>query len=168
MESQRGWRWGRLLSRRGVVVGVAGVVVLALVGLFALRGSPGTTAGGPNGAALTAGGPSATATADGLTLSLRVSPSPYFLSDLVAARMTLANGSDRAYRLQGVPEMNDCDQALGVAAGERRHAGRAGLPWQRRGMELLGRCAWLRHRVGAVSGGIVLTPRPPLLARRGE
>ncbi len=167
MESQRGWRWGRLLSRRGEVVGVAGVVVLALVGLFALRGSPDATVG-PNGAALTAGGPSATATADGLTLSLRVTPSPYFLSDLVAARMTLANGSDRAYRLQGVPEMNDCDQALGVAAGERRHAGRAGLPWQRRGMELLGRCAWLRHRVGAVSGGIVLTPRPPLLARRGE
>ena len=113
MESQRGWRWGRVLSRRGVVVGVAGVVVLALVGLFALRGSPDATVG-PNGAALTAGGPVATAAADGLTLSLRVSPGPYFLSELVAARMTLANGSDRAYRLQGVPEMNDCDQALGV------------------------------------------------------
>lgn len=113
MESQGGWRRGLLLSRRVAAVGAAGVVVLALVGVFALRGSPDATAG-PNGAALTAGGPSATAAADGLTLSLRVSPGPYFLSELVAVRMTLTNGSNVASQLQGVPETNDCAQAIGV------------------------------------------------------
>jgi hypothetical protein len=113
MENQRGGRCGRLFSRRMAAVGVAGVVVLALVGVFALRGSPGVGAG-PNGAALTTGGPVAVATVDGLTLSLRLSPGPYFLSELVAARMTLANGSDVAYRLEGVPEANDCAQAIGV------------------------------------------------------
>lgn len=119
MEKRRWWWWGRVLSRRAVAAGVTGVVVLALVGVFALRGSPGAPAGA-NGAALTAGGPSATAVANGLTLSLRVSPGPYFLSELVAARMTLTNGSGRVYQLQGVPRTNDCDQAIGaLLAGGR-------------------------------------------------
>jgi hypothetical protein len=113
MEQRHGWQWGRVRSRRAAAVGVAGVVVLALVGVFALRGSPGASTGA-DGAALTTGGPAATAAADGLTLSLRLSPGPYFLSELVAARMMLANGSDVAYQFQGVPETNDCDQAIGV------------------------------------------------------
>jgi|SRR5690242_6345055 len=112
MERRR-W-WDHVLSRRAAAVGVAGVVVLALVGVFALRGSPDAAAGPLDGEALTAGGPSATATADGLTLSLRISLGPYFLSELVAARMTLTNGSNATYRLEGVPETNDCDQAIGV------------------------------------------------------
>jgi hypothetical protein len=113
MEQRRWWRWGRVLSRRAATVGVAGVVVLALVGVFALRGSLGAGAG-PNGAALTAGGPAAMVAADGLMLSLRISPGPYFLSELVAAQMTLINASGIAYQLEGAPVMNDCDQVMGV------------------------------------------------------
>ena len=72
------WGW---LAR--VVVGIA----LAVAGLVALRAASSAES------LLPAGGPTAQVAADGLVLSLRVAPGPYFLSELLAVEMTLANQS---------------------------------------------------------------------------
>jgi hypothetical protein len=111
-------RQGTLLDHRrtrAVVGAAAGVIALAAAGFVTLRvcaGAPGDFGGGPSRAELVPGGPSATATADGLVYSLQISPGPYFLSELVAAEMTLTNGSQTAYDLRGAPQETICDPAL--------------------------------------------------------
>jgi hypothetical protein len=93
------WGW---LAR--IVVGVA----LAVAGLVALRASSSAEP------LLPVGGPTAQVAAGGLVLSLRVAPGPYFLSELLAVEMTLANNSQTPYTSQGVPTVNDCAQTIGV------------------------------------------------------
>ncbi len=86
-------------------------LVLAVAGMLRLDGQ----GGGPSGTALTAGGPSAQIEDSGLTLSLRITPGPYFLGELMAAEVQLTNGSHASYELQGIPRVTGCNQALGVA-----------------------------------------------------
>ena len=63
-------------------------------------------------AQMTAGGPKARAEADGLVMTLSAGSGPYFLSELVPAEITLANGSQATYLLQGAPQAAECGQAL--------------------------------------------------------
>lgn len=112
----------RATSRRALAIvlslALVGVVVLGFAGLRILRSGSGFGSGfgDTSGAAdLTAGGPSAQTTAAGLTMTLRLSRGPYFLSELVAARITLANDTHAPVKLQGAPMANDCSQALTVA-----------------------------------------------------
>ncbi|MGZ6388444.1 MAG: hypothetical protein ACXWQZ_04195 [Ktedonobacterales bacterium] len=93
------WGW---LAR--VVVGIA----LAVAGFVALRASSSPEV------LLPTGGPTAQVVAGDLVLSLRVAPGPYFLSELLAVEMTLANKSQTAYTVQGAPTTNDCDQTMGI------------------------------------------------------
>ncbi|WIG61880.1 MAG: hypothetical protein OJF49_004629 [Ktedonobacterales bacterium] len=97
--------------RRALAVAPFCVLMFAIVGVVILRGVPGADA---SGTALTAGGPSARVEAGGLVMTLHFSPGPYFLSELVAAEMTLTNNTHSTYVFQGVPHANDCDQAIGT------------------------------------------------------
>lgn len=105
-------RWGGLMILRSPLWGwLARVVVgigLALAGFVALR-----TSSSPE-ALLPTGGPTAQVAAGGLVLSLRVAPGPYFLSELLAVEMTLANNSLTAYTAQGAPTPNNCSQTVGI------------------------------------------------------
>lgn len=122
MDRQResGSLWRRVTARRTLAttlsLAVLCAVVLGFAGLRILRSGTGFGSGDTSGAAdLTAGGPSARTDAGGLTMTLRLSPGPYFLSELVAVRLTLANRTQAPVTLQGAPMANDCSQALGAA-----------------------------------------------------
>ena len=47
-------------------------------------------------------------------MSIAVPPGPYFLSELLAVRMTLANHSQTTYQVQGYLQPSYCDSALWV------------------------------------------------------
>lgn len=96
----------RMRLARAIILSCA--VVLALAGMLVLRGAPGS-AGGSD---VMADGPATQVTANGVTLSLRISSGPYFLSELVAVEMTLANGSGTSYHVQGAARATVCDAAL--------------------------------------------------------
>jgi hypothetical protein len=108
----RVWGW---LARAVmcVVLGVAGFVALgasASADATLLEGWP--TA--QDEAILLDGGPTAEVAAGGLVLSLRVERGPYFLSELVAVKMTLSNRSLTTYTMQGTPRPNNCAQAVWI------------------------------------------------------
>lgn len=105
MERRLQARWSRMWGwlARAVVC-----VVLAVAGIVTLRASSSAEA------ILPEGGPTAQVAAGGLVLSLRVAPGPYFLSELLAVEMTLANNSLTAYTVQGAPTANDCGQTMGI------------------------------------------------------
>ena len=106
-------------SRRRLAAGIAVVVVLAVVAdVLVLRSyfeSP----------VALFGGPSATARAGGLQMRIAVQPGPYFLSELLAVQLTLANDSPTTYQVQGLPVPGDCDSALWVESSG------GGLPFSR-------------------------------------
>lgn len=104
-------RWSRMRYVAAAIAGCA--LVLAGAGLFILHGPPGAF-GATSQPDFTVGGPSVTVTAGGLTSSLRLSPGPYFLGELVAVRMTLTNGSAASFTMAGALTPNDCSQALRV------------------------------------------------------
>src|SRR5262249_20334484 len=98
-------------SRRRLTAGVAVVVVLAVVaGLLVFR----VLGARSEGAGASLGGPSASVAASGLQLTLEVSPGPYFLSELLAVQLTLANHAQTTYQVDGEPRPSFCDPALRV------------------------------------------------------
>lgn len=106
--------WKPLRLRRALVAVLVGALILTGAGLIVLHVHPGVALGASGQDDLTVGGPSATVEAGGLTLSLRLSPGPYFVGELVVARMTLANGTPASYILPGAPQANDCGQTIGA------------------------------------------------------
>lgn len=109
-------------SRRLLAVGVICAVVAALALVFVSRGAPRghSVSSGSSGPAtsfsqLTVGGPSARVAAGGLVMTLTLAPGPYFLSELVAEHLTLANTATRPYQLEGTSDVTACEQALATA-----------------------------------------------------
>jgi hypothetical protein len=103
-----------LWSKRRLEAGIAVIVVLAVIaGLLVLRARS-------ESAVASLGGPSASARAGGLQMSIAVSPGPYFLSELLEVRLTLANQSQTTYSVEGSLQPNYCDSALwvGQSGGE--------------------------------------------------
>ncbi len=124
--AERAWQTRAGCALAAIVVGLAALVTSAC-GLTATGSGPGsgTMSGTSIGVTLTpstnspaqwaqlvAGGPSARVAAGGLVMTLTLEPGPYFLSELVAEQITLTNSTTQAYQLQGVPQVNDCSQAL--------------------------------------------------------
>lgn len=112
------------------VVGIA----LAVAGIVVLNGSSSV------GAMVPEGGPTSQVTAGGLVLSLRVAPGPYFLSELLATEMVLANHSQTTYDVGGTPAAvaNNCNQtmSLEVTGG--------GAPHFTPGVRGIGYCPFLK------------------------
>jgi hypothetical protein len=91
-----------LWSRRWLGAGIVVVLVLALLaGVLVLQARFG-------------GALSASVEAGGLQMSIAVPPGPYFLSELLAVRLTLANHSQTTYQVQGYPGPSYCDTAIWV------------------------------------------------------
>src|SRR5216683_78616 len=89
---------------------VAALVIAALLGttLLLLRPSLPSTGGHPK--KVPSGGAIGTpvtlrAQAAGLEITMRITPGPYFLSEMLAADLSLANHSQTTYLLQGTPNM---------------------------------------------------------------
>lgn len=105
-------------SRRPLEAGLIVVVGLTLLaGLLALRARPNgavasVSASSTSAASLSLSGPSASLAAGGLQMTVQVPTGPYFLRELLAVRMTLANHSQTTYYLAGAPEANGCGSAL--------------------------------------------------------
>jgi hypothetical protein len=115
MESKPRAAFVRPIVRRARPVVVVCAVVAALVLVLTRFRAPGShTVSASSWSQLTTGGPSARVEAGGLVMTLSLQPGPYFLGELVAERITLANNSTRPYSLEGVPRANHCDQALGI------------------------------------------------------
>ena len=95
---------------------VVGLLISASIVLFTNR-SQSTTAG-PVGAPTTV-----RVEAEGLEMSLHVTPGPYFLSELIVADMSLTNHSHTTYMLRGFQYTTPCDPALKLAqtGGESPH-----------------------------------------------
>jgi hypothetical protein len=106
----------RARMRGAITVIAACGLALMVVGLLAVRAAspraPVNYGVHLSIADLTAGGPSGRVEAGRLVMTLRISSGPYFLSELVAAEISLANDSQTTYTLQGFPHANDCAQAL--------------------------------------------------------
>jgi hypothetical protein len=103
-----------LWSKRRLAAGIAVLVVLAVIaGALVLRARSESTVA-------SLGGPSATARAGGLQMSIAVSPGPYFLSELLEVQLTLANQSQTTYSVEGFLQPNYCASALqvGQSGGE--------------------------------------------------
>lgn len=95
---------------------VVGVVILAAAAALTLGGGgSGQPFSEPDISALVAGGPSASATAGGLTYTFRLSPGPYFLGDFTVAQLTLSNGGTQTYTISGDVTSANFNQALYVA-----------------------------------------------------
>jgi hypothetical protein len=107
-------RW----SRRRLTAVVAVVVVLAVVaaGLLASRVLGARSAG----TVAPPSGPSAYVAAGGLQFSIELPPGPYFLSELLAVQLTLANHGQTSYRVDGDPRPSYCFSALwvGLSGGQ--------------------------------------------------
>jgi hypothetical protein len=103
-------------QRRRVRFPVVVVAVIILSALASLLGihipSSNSGANAPSIAELVAGGPRARGEVDGIVMTLRISAGPYFLSELVAVEITLANNSQATYVLQGVSGAVGCEQVL--------------------------------------------------------
>jgi len=101
--------------RHALVIVLICAILLTGAGFFVLHWHPGLALGASGADDLTVGGPSATVEAGGLTLSLRLSPGPYFLGELVVARMMLTNRTPASYTLPGAPQANACGQTIDAA-----------------------------------------------------
>jgi hypothetical protein len=98
----------RLWSKRRLGAGIAMVVVLTVIaGVLVLRARSESAVG-------SLGGPSASVEAEGLQMSIAVSPGPYFLSELLEVHLTLANRSQTTYSVEGFLPPNYCASALSV------------------------------------------------------
>jgi hypothetical protein len=97
-----------LWSKRRLEAGIVVIVVLAVIaGVLVLRARS-------ESAVASLGGPSASARAGGLQMSIAVSPGPYFLSELLEVQLTLANQSQTTYSVEGFLKPNYCASALWV------------------------------------------------------
>lgn len=96
------------MRRRGMFATVS-ICVIALVfgGALVLH-----QVSSADGGDLLINGPSSIVEVNGLTLSLRVASGPYFLSELLAVRLTLTNASQTTDMVQGMPTDNACDQTM--------------------------------------------------------
>jgi hypothetical protein len=113
-----GWWW-----RRWLAAGIVVVLVLALLaGVLVLQARFG-------------GALSASVEAGGLQMSIAVPPGPYFLSELLEVRLTLANHSQTTYQVRGRPESSACDTAIWVGQSG------GGPPTYQFPIVLIGHCA---------------------------
>lgn len=105
-----GQRW------RVVAVGVAVLVIVLVAAALILqrRGNAPGAFSEPSVDSLVAGGPQASATAGGLTYTVRLSPGPYFLSEFTVAQLTLSNGGRQSYQITGRVTSANFNQALYV------------------------------------------------------
>lgn len=98
-----------LLPAQAAVLSLAVVLVSGLLQACSMGYEPLSIA------AFATGGPVAMAQAQGLVLTLRIMPGPYFLGELVASEMTLTNTAATTYTLAGSPGATVCDSALSAA-----------------------------------------------------
>lgn len=88
-----------------------GVIVMLLSACA--PGSPSATTNVANGQPLNPNGPTATAGAKGLAVTMSVTPGgPYFLSELISVTVSLANHSQSPVTLDGPPGAGPCGSAL--------------------------------------------------------
>src|SRR5258708_6372801 len=93
---------------------IAGLLIGGSIALFTNR-SPSTTAG-PVGSPVTV-----RAEAGGLEMSLSLTPGPYFLSELILAKMSLTNHSHTTFLLVGRGGLCDPALRLSPTGGENPH-----------------------------------------------
>ena len=93
--------------RRLTVLLVLLVLLVTLVGGVGLYFSAGPTT--------TLTGPTARVEANGLVLTLRVAPGPYFLRELLPVGVSLTNHTSATLPVEGNAFVNGCDGAFGVA-----------------------------------------------------
>lgn len=102
----------RFLNSLAAVLAVAALIGASLL-LFAHRPLASTTIGASAGDFGPVGTPATVPTErGGLAASMRLTPGPYFLSELIAVDFSLTNYTLTTFSLQGVPVATPCDPAL--------------------------------------------------------